>query len=57
MSVIEAGSRIGGRINDDESLGVCVGKGAQVLNACRNNPLSTLVHQVVQFPTHPFSDK
>ncbi|XP_052085769.1 lysine-specific histone demethylase 2-like [Mytilus californianus] len=44
-TILEAKDRIGGRIHDDCSLGLTVGKGAQIINGCDNNPLIVLSHQ------------
>ena len=44
---MESRDRIGGRVWDDnKSLGCCVGRGAQILNGCINNPISVLCVQV-----------
>ena len=44
---MESRDRIGGRVWDDnKSLGCCVGRGAQILNGCINNPISVLCEQV-----------
>nr|CAB3258325.1 lysine-specific histone demethylase 1B-like [Phallusia mammillata] len=44
---VEARDRIGGRVHDDWSLdGVCVGRGAQIINGCVNNPLAMVSHQL-----------
>ena len=44
---MESRDRIGGRVWDDQkSLGCCVGRGAQILNGCINNPISVLCEQV-----------
>ncbi|CAK8697040.1 unnamed protein product [Clavelina lepadiformis] len=44
---LEARDRIGGRVHDDWSLnGVCVGRGAQIINGCVNNPLALISHQL-----------
>ena len=45
---MESRDRVGGRVWDDKkSLGCCVGKGAQILNGCVNNPVSVLCEQVM----------
>ena len=47
---MESRDRIGGRVWDDnKSLGCCVGRGAQILNGCINNPVSVLCEQVGAF--------
>ncbi|XP_068737832.1 lysine-specific histone demethylase 2-like isoform X5 [Montipora capricornis] len=43
--VVESRERIGGRVWDDKILGCCVGRGAQILTGCINNPLSVLCEQ------------
>lgn len=47
MTVLEARDRIGGRVCDENLGGVCVGKGAQIMNGCTNNPMSVMVEQVI----------
>lgn len=38
--VVESRDRIGGRVWDDKKMfGCCVGRGAQILNGCTNNPM------------------
>ena len=43
---MEASNRVGGRIKDDDSLGNCIGLGAQIITGCINNPLFVMCEQV-----------
>ncbi|XP_009988322.1 PREDICTED: lysine-specific histone demethylase 1B isoform X2 [Tauraco erythrolophus] len=45
--VLEAKDRIGGRVWDDKTFkGVTVGRGAQIVNGCVNNPMALMCEQV-----------
>ncbi|KAJ8305079.1 hypothetical protein KUTeg_017369 [Tegillarca granosa] len=56
VKLLEAKSKIGGRICDDESFGVCVGRGAQVINGSSNNPLTAMCYQA-DIPLKEICDK
>ncbi|XP_077599360.1 lysine-specific histone demethylase 2 isoform X2 [Stigmatopora nigra] len=44
--VLEARDRIGGRVWDDAGMGVVVGRGAQIVNGCVNNPMALMCEQM-----------
>lgn len=45
--ILEAKDRIGGRVWDDKTFkGVTVGRGAQIVNGCVNNPMALMCEQV-----------
>ena len=46
VKIFEGRDRVGGRIWDDQSLGTCVAKGAQIITGCINNPATLMCKQV-----------
>ena len=46
VTVLESNNKIGGRVLGDESLGWCVGRGAQIVSGSYNNPIIILCKQV-----------
>ena len=46
MTILEASGRIGGRVQDDFSMGPCVGMGAMFITGICNNPLTLLSRQL-----------
>lgn len=52
MEILEAQGRIGGRVWDDTTMGVCVGRGAQIIIGGVNNPISIICEQVRHHTLH-----
>lgn len=47
VMILEARDRIGGRVWDDKTFkGIAVGKGAQIVNGCVNNPIAIMCEQI-----------
>ena len=46
--MLEARSNIGGRVKDDNSLGICVSEGPQIITGCINNPIYIMCKQVTE---------
>ena len=44
---MESRDRVGGRVSDDLMNGSIVGRGAQLINGCVNNPFALICHQVI----------
>ena len=44
--MLEAGGRVGGRVRDDHSMGLCVGLGAMFVTGVCNNPFMLLSRQM-----------
>lgn len=49
--VLEARNRIGGRVWDVDDKSTVVGRGAQIINGCINNPFMMMCEQVCVFLT------
>jgi len=45
--VVESRDRVGGRVCDDLVNGSIIGRGAQLINGCVNNPFALICHQVL----------
>eukprot|EP00112_Aurelia_sp_Birch-Aquarium-sp1_P011993 Seg2517.4 transcript_id=Seg2517.4/GoldUCD/mRNA.D3Y31 product="Lysine-specific histone demethylase 1B" protein_id=Seg2517.4/GoldUCD/D3Y31 len=46
VKVLEARESIGGRVEDDNSLGICISKGPQIITGCINNPMYIMCQQI-----------
>ncbi len=49
VQVLEAREDIGGRVKDDNSLGVLVSQGPQIITGYINNPFTIMSEQVGQY--------
>ena len=45
--VVESRDRVGGRVCDDTVDGSVIGRGAQLINGCVNNPFALICHQAI----------
>ncbi|KAK3087785.1 hypothetical protein FSP39_010562 [Pinctada imbricata] len=56
VKVLEARDNTGGRIQEDNTMGVCVGRGAQMISGCTNNPIAIMCLQA-GIPVKEMSEK
>ncbi|XP_045151689.1 lysine-specific histone demethylase 1B [Echinops telfairi] len=57
VTILEAKDRIGGRVWDDKSFnGITVGRGAQIVNGCNNNPIALMCEQL-GISMHKFGER